>query len=212
MNIDYQLVKSKRKSIAIQVKFNGAVIVRAPLKISKLEIEQFIYKHKEWIQERVSLTNTAAVNSRHYYYLGKPYTLRPDESIAGITFEGNFLVTNFNAEQIIAWYYGQARILVQPFIAEYMQIFHLTPSAIKINAARKRWGSCSVQGNISFSYRIAMLPESVIQYIVAHELAHLKHHNHSPAFWKLVEQLYPEYKAAHQWLKQHQYAIASSLV
>jgi len=212
MNIDYQLIKSKRKSIAIQVKFNGAVIVRAPLKVSKLEIEQFIYKHKDWIQEKVAITSAVAANSSHYYYLGNPYILRTDESIAGIIFEGNFLVTSFTAEQIIAWYYGQARILVQPFIAEYTQKFNLAPSAIKVNAARKRWGSCSVQGNISFSYRIAMLPENVIQYIVAHELAHLRHHNHSPAFWKLVEQLYPEYNSAHQWLKQHQYAIAASLV
>lgn len=211
MNIEYKVIKSKRKSMAICVKPDGAVIVRVPLKIAKADIAQFVAKYSNWIQEQISKVSACSGNN-NYYYLGKAYILKPKATINSMVFEEGYLVTNFMPEQIKSWYYSETRQLVQPFIDEYCQRFKLKYSAIKVSSARKRWGSCSIQGNISFSYRVAMLPKTVIQYIVAHELAHLKHHNHSKAYWVYVEQLYPEYKDAHKWLKKHQDALTYSLL
>ncbi len=97
----------------------------------------------------------------------------------------------------------QARAILPDRVAYYADQHDLSYNAIRITSARTRWGSCSSQRNLNFSYRLMQTPEFVQDYVVVHELAHLVHMNHSKQFWKQVEHMYPEYREAEKWLKQH---------
>ena len=101
------------------------------------------------------------------------------------------------------WYKKKALEIIPGKVYAYAVPFGLKFKSIKINSATKRWGSCTSNGNINFSYRLMMCPEFVIDYVVVHELAHLREMNHSPRFWNLVAHGFPEYKKARKWLREH---------
>lgn len=106
--------------------------------------------------------------------------------------------------QIEAYYKERATKLLTEKIARFSELLNLFPSDIKIRQYKARWGSCNNRGQLSFNYLLIMTPEWVIDYVVVHELCHLKHLNHSRQFWLLVEHYFPDYKAAKNWLKLHQ--------
>ncbi len=220
LNNNYQIIKSKRRSLGIMVKFDGSVIVRVPLQTPSVEINKFLYEHKDWINAKLASFKIAHENKAKnnlYYYLGEQYLVNECDLDGDlVSFNGQELLiqsgfTNQTKTILIQWYTLQAKELAEPIIHEYSSKLGLIYSRVKITSAKNRWGSCNSYGTICFSYRIAMLPLSVIKYIVVHELAHLKHLNHSQAFWQLVEQIYPNYKSAHDWLKQHKYNLAVSI-
>lgn len=145
MNITYELIKSQRKSFALQVSLDGNITVKAPLRASRKDIQQFVNKYQDWIETKLhNITAVTKQNYNKYYYLGNAYTLKLDKSATGIIFKESYLITSHMPEQIIAWYYEEARQLVQPFLKIYQQKFNLNPRLVKINSATKRWGSCSI--------------------------------------------------------------------
>jgi len=79
----------------------------------------------------------------------------------------------------------------------------VTPSSVGIKSFKSRWGSCHVNGDIVFNWKIVMAPNRIVDYVVVHELCHLKHHDHSPKFWKAVEKVIPDYKDCKRWLKDN---------
>ncbi len=217
----YQVIESKRKSLGISIKLDGSVTVRVPLKTPKYKVEQFLNKYQGWINTKLTKINLARkkqAQSNLFYWLGEQYPLK--ETALGteiICFNGKeFLVQSNFTHQIsiflAKWYSCQAKQLIEPIIENYAKIFKLKYVSVRITSAKNRWGSCSSNGRICFSYRIAMLPIEVIKYIVAHELAHLVHLDHSLDFWQYVEQLYPDYKLAHKWLKEQKYILAASIL
>ncbi|MCL2816165.1 MAG: M48 family metallopeptidase [Oscillospiraceae bacterium] len=89
-------------------------------------------------------------------------------------------------------------------VGKYAGFMNVKPAAVKITSAKTRWGSCSGRDNLNFSWRLVMADENVIDYVVVHELSHIKEHNHSPHFWKIVENVLPDYKERQNKLKQFQ--------
>lgn len=228
----YQLIRSKRKSLGISIKPDGSVIVRVPLRTALATINRFVARYQDWINSKLLLINAVKatqIAELLLYYLGQRYPLKEcgdgafavdvpaGVAVSKIEFDGNcFLIKAgyMNQVDIIIqqWYYAQAQRLIAPIIQEYSQRFGLYASKIKITSAKTRWGSCNRLGTVCFSYRITMLPITVIHYIVAHELAHLKHLNHSKLFWQQVAHMYPEYKSAQSWLKEHRYMLAANII
>ncbi len=216
---NYQIIKSKRKSLGIRIKLDGSVIIRVPLKKSALEINQFVDKYQSWIETKlahVQIAQAQKVETNLYYYLGEQYPVQEADCADLVQFSEQKLLIrvgciNQAENLLIPWYRLQTKQLVAPIVEEYAKQFGLVYTTLKITLAKTRWGSCNSRGTLCFSYRLAMLPLYVIKYIVAHELAHLKHLNHAPAFWCLVGQIYPDYKAAQAWLKTHKYVLAASL-
>lgn len=97
----------------------------------------------------------------------------------------------------------KAKNYIFPKVEELAQKFWLKYNSIKITSAKTRWGSCTSKKNLNFSYRLILTTPKVIDYVIVHELAHLKHMNHSKRFWSEVESMMPDYKESEKWLKKH---------
>ena len=168
--VEYELVRSKRKTLAVQVTREGRVIVRAPLRLAKYRIERFVAEHTDWIVR--ALADQQSRRAAHP---------EPDEAK--------------QAELI-----RRAKIELPPKVQHYAKLMNLYPTGLKITSARTRFGSCSGKNSICFSWRLMDYPEPAIDYVVVHELAHRRHMDHSKTFWQEVETYYPNYKECRRTL------------
>jgi predicted metal-dependent hydrolase len=220
--MSYKIVKSDRKSIALHISSNGELVVRAPNSYPNNLIMDFVNSKRNWIkqkQEQVSerLEITAKNDLKHggeIPFLGDFYKINVDSSIRQtVIFDNAFF---FKSHEIIKyvllkWYKREAQNII-PGIAECeARKFGFDIAEIKINSARKRWGSCTSRKNINFSWRLVLLPEEVIHYVVIHELAHLVELNHSKKFWATVEKLLPNYKLYEKWMKKNSFKYSIDL-
>jgi len=210
-----QLIRSKRKTIAIIVQRDGKVIVRAPLKASERQIRQFVESKSGWIsekkmqmQEQAPALQKKFTAGERFPYLGQEYALSvvPGPR-AGLRFEGGFsLNQNSQAEAALLfekWYKAAARKVLTERVRFYAQKFGLKYQKIRISSARTRWGSCSSRGTLSFTWRLVMAPLEVVDYVILHELAHLRVKNHSATFWAEVARMMPDFKHQRDWLKKN---------
>lgn len=149
----------------------GALIVKAPHGTKKARIESLIASHENWINKHIKKQ------------------IERDEKYGNLT------------DEKIVELRKSARQLLPAKVAYYADIMGLKYGRITITSAKTRFGSCSSKGNLSFSYRLMMYPEAAIDYVVVHELAHLKEMNHSPAFYKVVAKVLPDYKERKKLLK-----------
>lgn len=219
MNIPHidQLIRSKRKTVAIIVQRDGKVIVRAPLKASERQIRQLVESKIGWILEKKAqaaaqeqppaLKKKFAAGER-FLYLGQEYALSvvPGPG-AGLRFAAGFFLNQTSqagaALLFEKWYKAAARRVLTERARLYAQKFGLKYQTIRISSARTRWGSCSSRGTLSFTWRLVMAPLEVVDYVVIHELAHLRHPNHSAAFWAEVARMMPDYQTHRDWLKKN---------
>ena len=208
-----QIIRSRRRSIVIQVKDDGTVIVRAPLRTSDKAIQTTIDKYRKWIaekrnqaEERKKASPPDTFNEGDFFYfLGEKYPLvfkqdLPDDIVFDQAFYTAPAPPVFVKKRLAAWYRKTARKLIAAKVAVFAAAFELKYSEIKINSANQRWGSCTCKGALNFPWRLIMCPEPVIDYIVAHELAHLKQMNHSRHFWQTVHSMCPDYLQRQKWL------------
>jgi hypothetical protein len=106
-----------------------------------------------------------------------------------------------------AWYRQQASRVISERVTGYAAQNGFSYQRVNITGARTRWGSCSARGSLNFTWRLVMAPIRVIDYVVVHELVHLKHKNHSKAFWDEVKRLMPEYQQQIKWLYEHGHTL-----
>lgn len=229
---DYQLIRSsKRKTLTLQIK-QGKMFVRAPQRLPLCEIESFINKKSLWLKQklteqklRIQTTQHSAINYSHgseILYLGEKKYLdiqfKNTNNICisaeciHIDISNRKLKNIHNAtdltvcvKQAIAHFFKKKTeeylLLKLPELTEKLQLF---PHQHKVRFYKRRWGSCNNRAELSFNYLLMMTPLWVIDYVIIHELCHIQHLNHSPAFWQLVEKYQPNYKQAKNWLKDHQ--------
>lgn len=174
------LVRSARRTIAIQISPDGSVTVRAPRRCSRAALAEFVAEKRDWI-------------TRKQEELRERAALRQEKE----------------AEQprLSEAEYQRYRELAGRVIArraeEYARQMQVTYKRITIRDQKTRWGSCSVKGNLNFNWRLILAPAEVLDYVVVHELAHLKEMNHSWRFWKQVETVMPDFAKHRLWLKQN---------
>ena len=164
MLFDYTLIRSKRKSVSIQVDENCNITVRAPLRISQKEIDKILLEKKNWLEKTM-------ISQREMKKMIKEYS---DEDIKLLR--------------------KKAKEVIPQKVEYYAQIMRVTPTSVKINSAKKRFGSCSGTNSLNFSLYLMDKDERFIDYVVVHELAHIRHHNHSKDFYEFIEQFMPDYK------------------
>jgi predicted metal-dependent hydrolase len=210
-----QIIRSKRKTLALIVKPDGTLVVRAPLRTAEKSIWEFMENHTEWIEKKraealaaLPLAPRQYVSGEIFMYLGQSYPL---EIVKGqkkpLLLEENFkLAESAQATAKLVferWYRMQAKKILNERVSKYASQYCLQYKKIGITSARTRWGSCSANGSLNFSWRLIMAPIEVVDYVVVHELAHTVFHNHSKRFWKKVETIMPDYKERKKWLRKN---------
>lgn len=197
-----KILRSRRKSLGLQVK-EGEVIVKAPLFASDEAIEAFVQKYRDWIDkqlERQKATKRDFVFGERFWYLGQSYELK--ESQEEFVFDGRYFLAKEPSAQLFARFYKErAKSYIPPLVERLAKEYEESYRKVGITSAHTRWGSCSSQKSLNFSYRLMMLPPKAIEYVVIHELSHLRHMNHSKAFWELVRSRMPEYKEMERVLR-----------
>ncbi|SMC08837.1 M48 family metallopeptidase [Nitratiruptor tergarcus] len=187
----YTIVRERRKSIRGFVK-NGEIIIKAPLFLPSSVIESFFQKHKDYFARKLQRD--------YFYYLGVRHKIVKQEK--GYILKGDTFYSDENIEQNIESFLIQkAREYLLPCTHKLVESFGEEVNLIKISKAKTRWGSCSSKRNINLSYRLMMLPPRVIDYVIIHEICHLRHMHHGKEFWKLVASRCPLYKEREKELK-----------
>lgn len=178
--MDYHLIRSARKTIAIEVRKDGSVIVRAPQRCSRGVIEGILKEKQDWILRKKKESEERA-QEQEKKRRELPAWSEADEQRARLL----------------------ARHVLTQKTKDYAALMQVTYGKLTIRDQKTRWGSCSSKGNLNFNWRLILAPEAVLDYVVVHELAHRLEMNHSPAFWKIVEQVLPDYQERRRWLKEH---------
>lgn len=216
MPITCKVIRSKRKTLSLQVHRDGSVVVRAPLFTLSFQIRSFVKKMQAWIekqqkhfQKMPQITIRTFQDGATFLLLGAQYPLELTEASGkkkpSIRFENAFKVSaptiKKGKELLEKWYRKEARRIFAQRLDEYATRHGLIYKALKLSSARTRWGSCSRQKNINLNWRLIMAPLDIIDYVIAHELAHTMHMNHSKRFWDQVEEIVPSHKTHKKWLK-----------
>ena len=164
MIFDYTLVRSKRKTVAIQVDSDCNITIRAPLRLSQKEIDKILLEKKSWLEKTIISQREKKKNIKEY----------SDDDIKLLR--------------------KKAKEILPAKVEYYAKTMQVEPASVKINSAKKRYGSCSGTNNLNFSLYLMDKDERFIDYVVVHELAHIRHHNHSNDFYRFIEQFMPDYK------------------
>lgn len=208
-------IRAKRRTIALIVERDGSLTVRAPKRAAMRDIHAFIAEKADWILRSREKMKAVVPSPKKKYtdgekflYLGDEYELSivPPQRPA-LKFDGGFTLGKTAQKRgeavFIRWYKEQALQVLTERVKHYSALHGFEPKQVKINSAQTRWGSCTSSGTINFTWRLVMAPLEVVDYVVLHELAHLRVKNHSPRFWKLVESLCPDFKRHRKWLKEY---------
>lgn len=208
--IEYSLIRTRRKTIALMFNSEGKLVVRAPLRASERSIKAFIEEKSAWIykkqaeiSERNSRYQSVSVETgSEFYYLGDEFVIQPGES-RRFSFSGNTLLVpkNTTLNKFAAWMKSEARALITERVELYAAQMQVSYASIKMSSARKRWGSCGASNSLNFSWRLIMCPLWIIDYVVVHELAHTLVKDHGSRYWSYVAEHYPRYKEARAWLR-----------
>ena len=169
--MDYEVIRSKRRTLAIEVTRECNVLVRAPMRCPNAVIKSFVNAHEAWISAQVEKLRKRA----------EEYPEPTDEE----------------REALIQ----RAKEILPEKVKYYSEKLGLTPTKITITGAKTRFGSCSAKNAVCFSWRLMRYPEEAIDYVVVHELCHIAHHNHSREFYALIESVMPDYRKREKLLR-----------
>ncbi len=170
--VPYTLKRSDRRTLSLEVTRDAALLVRAPRHLPQRDIDRFIASHEKWIEEKLS--------AQRRRLEVRPQLTKKEED----------------------FYRKKAKEYLPPRLDYFAKLMGLTPTGVKITSAKTRFGSCSPQNSISLSWRLMRYDPAAIDYVLVHELAHIVHKNHSPAFYALVATVFPDYKARRALLKE----------
>ncbi|AOW76745.1 hypothetical protein A3Q34_07705 [Colwellia sp. PAMC 20917] len=228
--LSYQLIRSvKRKTVGLQVK-HGKIIIRAPKYVSEDDIANIVKSKSLWLHRKIAEQNAQpASQNNHYqkdsqllingelktldihYGLFPEITLHQDTIIATLASKLKIKIADdiktrdkYVKQQLEAWLKQQTYAYIDENLSLYAEKIGVLPKSFKVRLYKSRWGSCNSRSELSFSSLLAMTPKWIIDYVIVHELCHLRHMNHSTKFWQLVALNYPNYDSAKAWLKSHQ--------
>lgn len=226
------LRRAHKRSIGMTLSVNGRIRVSAPKSVSLARIELFLHENQDWIDNhlakyqalRDAFPPKAYRDGEIFHLLGRSLALRyargagpriqfavsETELIASLPAAtwGEF-DPSAGYPELAGAIRGFYKLVGRRFLAARLQLHSdrmgLKPTAVRFRSQKTRWGSCSSSGLISLNWRLVFAPIDVIDYVIVHELAHLRHYNHSDAFWRLVSTQVPNYRELRNWLKKHQY-------
>jgi len=215
-----KIVYSRRKSIALQITENATLVIRAPYFVTQQAIRDVVKRHYKWItKKREEILNYRLhnpiikfIDGEKFLYLGEYFELViTDLQDNKLNFNGKFFLAKHLLpvanKVFIHWYIERAKEFIPKRLSELASRYNFHYHQVRITRAEKRWGSCSSNGNLSFSWRLIMAPQEIIDYVIVHELVHLEIKNHSERFWTKIKSLMPDYKERQKWLRTNQYKL-----
>lgn len=197
MKYSYKLIRSHRKSISVSISTDNVITVRCPWSLPKEEILKFLDEKSAWIEKVVDKNarrfalNDDVVEYKSVYLNGKKLPLIISD-VNKIT-DGAVYVKKI--EDIEKLYKKECSNAFYEQVEKISELIMIKPAGVSIRKYTGRWGCCDSKNNLTFNYMIFMLPPAVQRYVIVHELCHVICHNHSQAFWKLVSDYEPGYKA-----------------
>ena len=208
MTLNYKIVRSNRKTIALKVSPQGKIEVVAPLDVSDTEIDSVVKKKKFWLYKTINKTKEKVSNrlkkeyisGELFWYLGKRYRLDVCNcEHEGLKFQYSKFILNYKdrdkAEQYFKEFYkSKAKEKLTTQVAKYAKQMGVQHNEVKFLEMQKRWGSCTSAGNIILNTHLIKAPMYVIDYVIVHELAHLIEFNHSSKFWNIIKTQIGNYK------------------
>jgi predicted metal-dependent hydrolase len=225
VELNYLLVKSRnrKKTISLQLRKDGVIVIQAPCGVPRSEIDRFFKSKHDWIHRKIGEKEEVRADSgpREFFpgetflFLGFSYPLIVDDannSRDPLNFSGRQFILKSDyvrhaRDLFIQWYKDKAREHIEERTRHYSLILDLQPRHVRIGNAVSRWASCSYHNHLSFTWRLIMAPGPVIDYVVVHELVHIKEKNHSQRFWNLLEKTVPDYESQRLWLKKRGYLL-----
>jgi len=201
-SIEVLIIKKKKKNISLQVKPNLEVILSIPFSLSYSYGVKLIEDKKDWITEKLKKYSDLKIN-KGYYYLGTFYPLDTIKSILPKD------VDIANLDSLEKWYLGELELLLKDSLKRYTKIMGVYPKKIKIKPLKSAWGICYSTGTITFNSNLIKTPKHIIDYLVVHELGHLKHPNHSKEYWNYISKFIENPKNCRKWLKNNGYKFNS---
>ena len=213
----------RRKTADIRVE-DGAVSVGVPSDLPIERIDSLLKEKRKWIKDKIVLHRQAQpvsekqfVSGEAFSYLGRNYRLKvekgafqPVRLIAGrlvVTVPEGKDQPHIIRNALVRWYKRQAEQKLVEKVGRYAPIVGVEPTGVGIKSFKSRWGSCTAKGRLEFNWRVMMAPNSIVDYVVIHELCHLKQHDHSAEFWQMVERVMPSFVEKKAWLKQFEMSL-----
>lgn len=209
-DIPYELVRTNRKTLALTIDSEARLVVRAPMKLGEDVIRGFVRKKARWIADKQKQMNDFGAkqsafileDGENVLYFGKSYAVIRT-SVSEVTTEGNFIKVpdNMTLESFADWMRSQGKTIIHERVDYYANLMGVKYTFVKMSEAKRRWGSCGVRNTLNFAWRLMMCPQSVIDYVVVHELSHIAYKDHSVKFWTRVATVMPNYHEAQDWLR-----------
>ncbi len=220
------VVKEKRKTVTLKILSDKELLLKAPSSFRDTYLKELIKKKEKWILEHTAMLageegnfmSVRYIDGSNVYYMGKEYNIcvRYEEREGKKAVKTQILIKDENImvetsdtseenvkNQMVVWYKNQARDKITDMVWKYQPFVKKSIGTIRIKSQKSRWGSCSELGNLNFNWHLILLPESLIEYVVVHELCHLKYLNHSSDFWNCVKNILPDYEEREKELKKY---------
>jgi len=220
--ISYLLEHRQRRTVGLKITADG-LVVHAPKRIFAFQLNQILQEKSGWIINKLQARAANQVDAIHWIngenllYLGQDIQLSIVQNVSNkaLTFDANMLTLatptpdnqTLIQRKVIQWYQKQASLDFSRRLAILAAKLGVATPSLTLSNAKSRWGSCNSRGEVRLNWRLLQAPPHIINYVICHELAHLKQMNHSAKFWAVVESLFPNYKMAEKELK----ALAAQL-
>jgi len=211
-----RIIRSRRRTLSLEITTDARLVVRAPFRAPDTWIRDMIEEKRGWIERKIAEMKARPapgerrfVAGEEFLFLGKSYALGVlDGSDAGITMSDRLYIGELRLPECRAllqeWYTKKAAEIFPVRVTGVATLLDYVPKKIRITDARRRWASCSSTGTLSFSWRLVLAPPEVIDYVIVHELVHLRQPDHSDRFWTNVEKAMPDYRKYRQWLRENE--------
>lgn len=178
--------RMRQKHIYLRIKDENTLSISSNILYSKNDAKKLLLSKEKWIMEKIKYLKKNRVDKDSFFYLGSTY-----------------LKKDFKIDSLEQFYKSESKRIITPIVDNYSSIMDLYPNKISYRNNKSRWGSCSSKNNISLNIQLMKLPLELIDYVVVHELAHIRHKNHQKNFYKEVQKVLPNYKQLDKTLKEY---------
>lgn len=217
-DLRYEVRRSdRRRAMEITVERDGALLISAPQDVPDRALRDFAERKRMWVYKQLARRQTLLretprkmfVEGEGFSYLGRNYRLRlvPESDVAVKLQGGRFVMPKALAcegrDHLVRWYAERARRWLWGKVQDYTARMEVAPAGVRVQDLGYRWGSCGKGAWLYFHWKTILLPARIAEYVVVHEMAHLREPHHTPEFWRRVERALPDFEMRRGWLSEH---------